>query len=88
MIDTAPTSKRVSQSLHATRPRHVHVDAFDLAGCLNKRERPIVPGQTDAKNSVSYNCVEARRCLRVGSANEGGQEHVGEKARSKSDGTL
>jgi hypothetical protein len=68
--------------------RHVHVDAFDLAGGVSERERPVVLGQTDAKSSASHDRVEARVCLGVGRTNDGGQEHVGENARSKSDGTL
>jgi hypothetical protein len=41
--------------------------------------RPINPTST---------CVETGGCLGLARTNEGGQEHVGEKARSKSDGTL
>jgi hypothetical protein len=68
--------------------RHVHVDAFDLAGSVSERERPVVLGQTDAKSATSHDRVEARRCLRVNGANEGGQDHVGEKTGSQSDGAL
>ena len=68
--------------------RHVDVDAFDLAGSVSEGERPVVLGQADAKSATSHDRVEAGRCLRVSGANEGEQEHVGEKARSKSDGAL
>ena len=78
--------------LHAERlrkaHRHVHVDAFDLAGSVSERERPVVLGQTHAKNASSNDRVEARGCLGVGGTDEGGQKQAGEKARSKSDGTL
>ena len=79
--------------LHAERlrkaHRHVHIDAFDLAGSVSERERPVVLGQADAKSPACHDRVEARGCLGVGGrTTEGGQEHVGEKARSQSNGTL
>jgi len=48
-----------------------HVDALDLAGSISERERTVVLGQTDAKNPVSYNCVEARGGLGADGTNQG-----------------
>jgi hypothetical protein len=45
---------------------------FDLAGSFSERERSVVFGQAEAKNPVSYDCVEARGGLGVGGTNEGG----------------
>ena len=77
---------------HAERLRkahsHVHIDAFDVAGSVSERERSVVLDQANAKSSTSHDRVEARRGLRVSGANEGAQEHVGEKARSKTDAAL
>jgi hypothetical protein len=54
----------------------------DLPESVSERERPVVLGQTDAKSATSHDRVETPRCLRVIGANEGDQEHVGEKAEA------
>ena len=83
--DSRPTRLDDIQ-LHAERlrkaHRHVHVDAFDLAGSVSERERPAVLGQANAKSSGSHDRVEARGCLGVGETNQGGQKQAGEKAKA------
>ena len=78
--------------LHAERlrkaHRHVHIDAFDLAGSVSEGERPVVLGQTDAKSPARHDRVEARGCLGPGGTNEGGQKRAGEKAGTQSEGKL